>query len=174
MHFASDTLNKMQAMALGAQRSNMMTVPTDCDQRDERLGWMGDANLSGDSMALNFDVSAFFNFFVRTMVSEEGDDGSLPDVVPFNRYGNRPADVSWSAALPNLLHVLWQAGGEPRTTSARRTPCEPAHHVNLPPAAVLWQVDGELPSNASAAALKAQIANVGEQAAKGLGQMHTP
>ena len=52
VHFASTTLNKIQEMALGSQRSNLMSVPTDCDQSDERLGWMGDANLSGESSAL--------------------------------------------------------------------------------------------------------------------------
>ena len=39
--FSSATLNQLQRMALGAQRSNMMSLPTDCDQRDERLGWLG-------------------------------------------------------------------------------------------------------------------------------------
>ena len=69
VNFTSATLNKLQAMAVGAQRSNLMTIPTDCDQRDERLGWMGDANLSGESMALNFDMSAFFSWFLLFVIS---------------------------------------------------------------------------------------------------------
>ena len=44
--------DQIQKLAAGSQRSNFMTVPTDCDQRDERLGWMGDADLSSDSMCL--------------------------------------------------------------------------------------------------------------------------
>ena len=80
-------------MAVGAQRSNLMTVPTDCDQRDERLGWMGDANLSGESMMLNFDMPGFFRHFIELMTTEMDKDGSLPDVVPFVRFGNRPGDV---------------------------------------------------------------------------------
>lgn len=45
----------------------MMSLPTDCDQRDERLGWMGDANLSGDSIIVNFEAAAFIEFYmVRT------------------------------------------------------------------------------------------------------------
>ena len=63
--FSSPTLTRLQTMALGAQRSNFMTVPTDCDQRDERLGWMGDANLSGDSMFLNYDSATFMKFFLQ-------------------------------------------------------------------------------------------------------------
>ena len=50
-------LGAIQAGAAGAQRSNLMSVPTDCPQRDERLGWMGDAGLSSDSMLLNYDVA---------------------------------------------------------------------------------------------------------------------
>ena len=108
--FKSDTLNMIQKMALGAQRSNMMTVPTDCDQRDERLGWMGDENLSSESMGLNFNAASFLRNFVDAMVSEQGDDGSLPDTVPFARYGSRPGDVSWSTALPQTVHVLHANG----------------------------------------------------------------
>ena len=143
-HFASDTLNRIQAMALGAQRSNMMTVPTDCDQRDERLGWMGDANLSGDSMALNFDATAFLSFFLDTIVSEEGADGSVPDVVPLVRYGSRPGDVSWSSALANLADVVRTIGSDPGP-AARHLP-----------------------------AILKQLEQVKSQAAQGLAQMHTP
>ena len=86
-------------MALGAQRSNMMTVPTDCDQRDERLGWMGDADLSSQSFMINYDAGNFLTMFMANMDSEVDADGSLTDVVPFVRYGSRPADPSWSAAF---------------------------------------------------------------------------
>ena len=108
VRFQSDTLNKLQTMALGAQRSNLMTVPTDCDQRDERLGWMGDANLSGESLFLNYDIAGFIRHFVLVMTSEMDADGSLPDTVPFVRYGGRPADVSWSGAYVNLIYLLWK------------------------------------------------------------------
>eukprot|EP00948_MAST-09A_sp_MAST-9A-sp1_P000314 g314.t1 len=104
----SPVLNQIQKMAQGAQRSNFMTVPTDCDQRDERLGWMGDANLSGESMLINFNAAGFLRNFILMIRSELGDDGSLPDVVPFVRFGGRPADVSWSAVYMNLVQLLWK------------------------------------------------------------------
>ena len=140
----SPTLDRLQAMALGAQRSNMMTVPTDCDQRDERLGWMGDSNLSGDSIALNYDAAAFLRSWVENMASEENSDGSLPDTVPWVRYGGRPGDVSWSAALVNTLHALWKISGDGSKA---------VQH---------W------------GKVRAQLANVEAQARKGLGKMHTP
>jgi len=145
--FTSATLTKLQTMALGAQRSNFMTVPTDCDQRDERLGWLGDSNLSGESMAINFDVSAFFSWWLTYgLVTElgHGVNGSLPDVVPYVRFGNRPGDVSWTATLVNLMSVVWKAYGDLETYKG------------------------------SAAAVAAQLSNVAVQAAAGLDKMHTP
>eukprot|EP00049_Salpingoeca_infusionum_P017850 m.354639 g.354639 ORF g.354639 m.354639 type:complete len:1153 (-) comp17070_c0_seq1:211-3669(-) len=104
---SSKILNTIQYGALYGQGSNMMSVPTDCDQRDERLGWMGDANLSSLSFALNFDISAFIINFLRSMVDNQDDKGALSDVVPFYRYGNQPADPSWSAALTENMWVQY-------------------------------------------------------------------
>ena len=79
VHFnQSDTLNVIQRLAIGAQRSNAMTVPTDCDQRDERLGWTGDADLSSDSICLNFHCGPFLASFADTMADEMGDASNPP------------------------------------------------------------------------------------------------
>jgi hypothetical protein len=53
---------------------------------------MGDMDLSVDSMCLNFDCGAFVKSFMMTVVDEQNPDGSLTDVVPFVRFGNRPGD----------------------------------------------------------------------------------
>ena len=68
-------------MALGTQPSNMMSIVTDCDQRDERLGWRGDEELSVHSMLLNWQADEFFSVYMANMASEMDADGSLPDVV---------------------------------------------------------------------------------------------
>ena len=121
-----------------------MTVPTDCDQRDERLGWMGDANLSGDSIALNFNALSFLRFYLQLIAEEVGADGSLTDVVPFYRYGGRPGDVSWTEAFANLLTVCYRTYGD------------------LGPTKVAFDK------------LVAQVQNVQQQASGGLDSMHTP
>ena len=77
-----------------------------CVHSDERLGWMGDAGLSADAMATNFPTETFHGNYLANIHDEQDGDGSLPDVTPFYRYGNRPADVSWSAAFPQILWVL--------------------------------------------------------------------
>ena len=98
--------------AAGSQRSNMMTVQSDCDQRDERLGWMGDANLSGDSMVLNFKYGAFLMSFFRVMLDELNPDGSSVDVAPNVRYGGRPADISWGTATIAFPYAAWKGDGD--------------------------------------------------------------
>ena len=107
-------LNTIQENCVRGQLSNLMSVPTDCCQRDERLGWMGDAGLSSDSMALNFHMDAFHPHFIQ-LISDELINGTLPDVVPFYRYGTRPADPSWGATLPQILWVLFHYYGDTST-----------------------------------------------------------
>ncbi|XP_065198492.1 alpha-L-rhamnosidase-like isoform X1 [Sycon ciliatum] len=109
---SSKTMNAIQRNVWSGQESNAMSVLTDCDQRDERLGWMGDAGLSSDSYSLNFDMSAFFPNMLRNIEIEQGDDGSIPDVVPFVRYGGRPADPSWSAAYPQIAWCMMHYYGD--------------------------------------------------------------
>ena len=103
-------LDNIQENCVRGQLSNLMSVPTDCCQRDERLGWMGDAGLSADSMALNFYMEAFHPHFVQLMV-DELINGTVPDVVPFYRGGSRPADPSWGAAFPQFVWVLYKYYG---------------------------------------------------------------
>ena len=107
-NFTSDTpqLKLIQDAVVRGQLSNLMSVPTDCDQRDERLGWMGDSGLSSDSMAINFKMDAFFMNFLQLIQDEQTSDNSIPDVVPFYRYGGRPADPSWGSAFPQIAWVL--------------------------------------------------------------------
>lgn len=120
VHFnQSDTLNQIQRLAVGAQRSNFMTVPTDCDQRDERLGWTGDLDLSSDSICLNFDCGAFMRSFADTMADEMGDAdnppaGSLTDTAPYVRFGAPRAntDASWAAAFIQMAFVLYKEEGD--------------------------------------------------------------
>ncbi|EDQ88445.1 uncharacterized protein MONBRDRAFT_8914 [Monosiga brevicollis MX1] len=116
MAVTQDTLtrviNTINYGAYRGQGSNMMSLPTDCDQRDERLGWMGDADLTAEGFALNYDSGAFMDAFVRSMIdSRDPTTGAMPDTVPWSRYGNRPADPSWSAALPQNMYVRATMGG---------------------------------------------------------------
>ena len=98
-------LNTLQDACVRSQISNLMSVITDCTQRDERLGWLGDAGLSAQSMTLNFDMQAF-HLNTLNLIMSEVVNGTIPDVVPYYRYGSRPADPSWSAVYPEILYRI--------------------------------------------------------------------
>lgn len=115
--FSSPTLNRIQALALGTMRSNTMTVVTDCPQRDERLGWLGDKGISVDSVMRNFDATAFYAFDVANMASEvNATDGSLSDVVPdLGAFGyERPGDPTWTSAIAKTAYAVHELGGDLR------------------------------------------------------------
>lgn len=101
-------LNNVNKRCISGQLSNLQSVPTDCDQRDERLGWMGDAGLSSNTMAINFDIASLFSNYVILIRDEQilGKDGSVTNVVPQYRYGGRPADPNWGIAYPQIINVL--------------------------------------------------------------------
>jgi alpha-L-rhamnosidase len=64
------------------QKGNFVGVPTDCPQRDERLGWTGDAQVFSRTAAFNYDVAGFFTKWLGDLAADQRDNGSLPDVIP--------------------------------------------------------------------------------------------
>jgi alpha-L-rhamnosidase len=74
-------INHLQSNIRWGQRSNFLSVPTDCPQRDERLGWLADAQVFVRTAAYNADVAAFFRSWLRDVRFGQ-DDGAFPDVAP--------------------------------------------------------------------------------------------
>jgi alpha-L-rhamnosidase len=77
-----DKLNRLQKNITWGQRGNFLEVPTDCPQRDERLGWTGDAQAFCSTAMFNYDSHAFFKSWLRTMRDDQLDDGRIPHVIP--------------------------------------------------------------------------------------------
>ena len=75
-------VNQLQHNIQWGQKGNFVDVPTDCPQRDERLGWTGDAQAFCRTAAYNFDVSAFFTKWLKDVAADQRPDGSVPFVVP--------------------------------------------------------------------------------------------
>lgn len=75
-------LNRLYENVIWGQKCNFLDVPTDCPQRDERYGWLGDAQVFVRTAARNFDVKQFFRKWLRDMATEQRADGALPHVVP--------------------------------------------------------------------------------------------
>ena len=74
--------NAIQHAVLWSQKSNLMGLPTDCPQRDERKGWMGDAALSAEEALYNYDMGALYSKWLEEMVDDQRPDGAVPDIVP--------------------------------------------------------------------------------------------
>ncbi len=75
-------LNQLQHNIQWGQRGNFLEVPTDCPQRNERLGWMGDAQIFCRTACFNADVAAFFTQWMVNLVDAQRPDGNFTDVVP--------------------------------------------------------------------------------------------
>jgi alpha-L-rhamnosidase len=75
-------IEKLWHNTLWSQRSNFMGIPTDCPQRDERLGWTGDANVFWDAAAFNMDLNAFSRRFLGDLRDAQADSGAFSDFSP--------------------------------------------------------------------------------------------
>ena len=106
-------LNDIQRLIRWSQLTNLFSVPTDCDQRDERMGWMGDAQVTAEEAMMNFDMAAFYANFLRDIRDAQAPDGSLPSTVP-HKYGLFPGDLGWETAYPLLCWYMWEQYGDRR------------------------------------------------------------
>ncbi|HTN22135.1 MAG TPA: glycoside hydrolase family 78 protein [Pelobium sp.] len=79
---SNELLNKLQHNIVWGQKGNFVDVPTDCPQRDERLGWTGDAQAFAKTAAYNMDVSGFFTKWLKDVKADQLPNGSIPYVVP--------------------------------------------------------------------------------------------
>ncbi|WP_141576539.1 alpha-L-rhamnosidase [Actinomadura sp. WMMA1423] len=75
-------IERLWSNILWSQRGNFVSVPTDCPQRDERLGWLADAQVFLPTACYNADVSAFFARWMRDVVDGASGQGAFPDVAP--------------------------------------------------------------------------------------------
>ncbi|MBD3350632.1 MAG: Bacterial alpha-L-rhamnosidase, partial [Candidatus Lokiarchaeota archaeon] len=79
---SNSKLNKLWKNILWTQRDNMISVPTDCPQRNERMGWMGDAQVFCQTSIYNMDMAAFYTKFIQDIRDGQVKDGRYPDFVP--------------------------------------------------------------------------------------------
>ena len=111
---SNELINRIHGNVLWGQLSNLMSIPTDCPQRDERHGWLGDAHLSAEEAVYNFDMAAFYAKFLDDIRLAQKEDGSLPDVAPAYLERFYPADPAWSSAYATLVELLWNHYGDRR------------------------------------------------------------
>lgn len=106
-------LNQLHRLVVWGQKTNLHSIPTDCPQRGERMGWLGDAHVTAEEAMLNFDMAAFYTNFLRNIRDAQDADGTIPDTVP-HKWGRRPADPAWGAAYPLLCWYMYERYGDRR------------------------------------------------------------
>ena len=79
---SSPLLNKIMTAIQWTQRGNLHGIPTDCPQRDERLGWTGDIQVFSQTAIFNMDMAAFFTKWLRDVRDAQSDEGGFPDFAP--------------------------------------------------------------------------------------------
>ena len=96
---SNDLINRIQKMIWWTEASNLYSIPTDCPQRSERMGWMNDLTVRAEEAIYNFDMSRFYPKFLNDINDTQRVDGAIADTVPYG-WGQRPADpVSTSYLL---------------------------------------------------------------------------
>ena len=106
-------LNQLYSNIIWGQRSNFIDVPTDCPQRDERLGWLGDAQVFCKTAAINYNVNKFFSKWFGDIRNSQNEDGSL--------FGYYPTDITkkdaglisagWADAVTIIPYQIYKSFG---------------------------------------------------------------
>ena len=101
-HFACShpLLNQLASNIVWGQKSNFLEAPTDCPQRDERLGWTGDAQVFIRTASFFMDVRGFFHKWLQDMRDAQGADGAVPPIIPNTQSFGLPGDggPAWADA----------------------------------------------------------------------------
>ncbi|MCC8063918.1 MAG: glycoside hydrolase family 78 protein, partial [Clostridiales bacterium] len=97
---SNEMLNQLQSNILWGSKSNLMDIPTDCPQRDERMGWTGDIAVFAPTACYNFDMSRFLEKWLLDVKSEQLPSGGVPNTVPAQGYG-------FPATMPKMAVAWW-------------------------------------------------------------------
>lgn len=79
---SNQLVNQLFENIIWGQKGNFLDLPTDCPQRDERLGWTGDAQVFAQTASYNMNVALFFTKWLRDLKAEQAENGAVPVVIP--------------------------------------------------------------------------------------------
>ena len=108
---SNELVNRIHEAVLRGQLANLVSVPTDCPQRGERMGWLGDAQLTCEEAMYNFDMAAFYTKYLEDIRYSLRDDGALSDVTP-PYWPLYPADPAWGTAYATIVWNLYRYYGD--------------------------------------------------------------
>ncbi|MEX1031542.1 MAG: family 78 glycoside hydrolase catalytic domain [Paenibacillaceae bacterium] len=107
-------INQLQHNIIWGQKGNFLDVPTDCPQRDERLGWTGDAQVFMKTAAFNYNVAPFFEKWLKDLSADQLKNGAVPFVVPHALGDNEFSSAAWGDAAVICPWNIYLAYGDKR------------------------------------------------------------
>lgn len=109
-------VNQVYRNAVWTQRANFVELPTDCPQRDERLGWMGDAQIYVRAATYHADVASFYNKWLREVEEAQLPSGAYPDYAPYPMFHGGPEGygTAWTDAGIICPYTLYTVYGDTR------------------------------------------------------------
>ena len=110
-------LNKLFENVIWGQKGNFLDVPTDCPQRDERLGWTGDAQVFIRTACLNFDAERFFTKWLADLAADQREDGAVGHVIP--NVLHQSGSAAWDDAATICPWAVYLAYGDPNILRAQ-------------------------------------------------------
>ena len=112
---SDELVNRLQANIVRSQRGNFVSVPTDCPQRDERLGWTGDIQVFTPTGAFNFDADGFLTGWLADLAADQRPSGGVPPIIPScGGSGFKMACAAWADAAVMVPWSLYEAYGNRR------------------------------------------------------------
>jgi len=108
---SNEMVNQLWKNIMWGQRGNFVSIPTDCPQRDERLGWSGDAQIFCRTASFNMDVSAFFTKWMVDVVDTQTPDGAFTDIIPQIK-GMPKAAPAWGDAGVIIPWTIYRVYGD--------------------------------------------------------------
>lgn len=107
---SNEKVNQLQSNISWSLRDNFFDIPTDCPQRDERLGWMGDAQVFSWTAAFNRNTARFFTKWMRDVSAESSLEKGVPHIVPDIQ--GTYSSAAWSDAAVIIPWVIYQTYGD--------------------------------------------------------------
>jgi alpha-L-rhamnosidase len=106
-------INQLQHNIQWGQKGNFLDVPTDCPQRDERLGWTGDAQVFSRTAAFNMNVNNFFSKWLKDLAADQKPGGEVPFVIP-DLFKDTTMSSGWSDAATVIPWNIYLVYGDKR------------------------------------------------------------
>ena len=109
---SNELINQLQHNIQWGQKGNFLNVPTDCPQRDERLGWTGDAQVFSRTASFNMNVNNFFDKWMKDVAADQFADGAVPHVIPNVLGPDGGGSTGWSDVATIVPWNMYLAYGD--------------------------------------------------------------